>query len=316
MFGVCGIYFSVTKLDFHLLIVFETPNIISVVDGMKSDLYPCGLRACKCGMRSHVLDCLSSPECRTPIWRTHRYSNVVKTKHSQVEDVKKRIYGYEKTRKGNILLENGKNIDALSLFQQALQDNPGLMEAHLGIGRAFCAGRQYDKAIAHLSFIVERSSFSSAAANVVANGRGSGDAVERFYGNSPARASDSIAQQAIVQWAAGLAGKTQFASAVKLCDVVLGKDPQNQQAADVKQRAANGDVQLVVQAMFAEVGGRGHWYTCPNGHYYTIGECGRAMQVSKCPDCKSEVGGTSHRLLADNRPSNVDGSVLSAWPGN
>ena len=24
----------------------------------------------------------------------------------------------------------------------------------------------------------------------------------------------------------------------------------------------------------------GHWYTCPNGHVYAIGECGGAMQVT------------------------------------
>ena len=24
----------------------------------------------------------------------------------------------------------------------------------------------------------------------------------------------------------------------------------------------------------------GHWYTCPNGHVYAIGECGGAMEVS------------------------------------
>ena len=25
--------------------------------------------------------------------------------------------------------------------------------------------------------------------------------------------------------------------------------------------------------------GHGHWYQCPNGHVYAIGECGGAMQV-------------------------------------
>ena len=25
--------------------------------------------------------------------------------------------------------------------------------------------------------------------------------------------------------------------------------------------------------------GKGHWYTCPNGHVYAIGECGGAMQA-------------------------------------
>lgn len=30
----------------------------------------------------------------------------------------------------------------------------------------------------------------------------------------------------------------------------------------------------------------GHWYECPNGHPYVIGECGGAMEKTKCPECK------------------------------
>ena len=40
----------------------------------------------------------------------------------------------------------------------------------------------------------------------------------------------------------------------------------------------------------------GHWFKCPNGHYYVIGECGGAMQRGKCPDCKAEIGGDNHAL--------------------
>ena len=34
----------------------------------------------------------------------------------------------------------------------------------------------------------------------------------------------------------------------------------------------------IVKAMGSS-GTSGHWYTCPNGHVYLIGECGGAMQV-------------------------------------
>ena len=37
---------------------------------------------------------------------------------------------------------------------------------------------------------------------------------------------------------------------------------------------------------------RGHWYECPNGHVYAIGECGGAMEESKCPECNAKIGGT------------------------
>ncbi|GAA5992370.1 hypothetical protein JCM10908_000450 [Rhodotorula pacifica] len=45
----------------------------------------------------------------------------------------------------------------------------------------------------------------------------------------------------------------------------------------------------------------GHWYTCPNGHPYVIGECGGAMQVSTCPECGARIGGAHHTLDETNR---------------
>lgn len=44
-----------------------------------------------------------------------------------------------------------------------------------------------------------------------------------------------------------------------------------------------------------------HWYECPNGHPYFIGECSMAMQTSTCPECGEQVGGASHQLLGTNR---------------
>ncbi|PKC03010.1 hypothetical protein RhiirA5_452565 [Rhizophagus irregularis] len=55
------------------------------------------------------------------------------------------------------------------------------------------------------------------------------------------------------------------------------------------------------RAMRTEFRGSGHWYECPNGHPYTIGECGAAMQTSRCPDCNEVIGGSSHRLTSTNR---------------
>jgi len=44
-----------------------------------------------------------------------------------------------------------------------------------------------------------------------------------------------------------------------------------------------------------------HWYECPNGHPYFIGECGGAMQTGQCYECGEAVGGTGHRLNSTNR---------------
>ncbi|XP_061715975.1 NFX1-type zinc finger-containing protein 1-like [Cydia pomonella] len=68
---------------------------------------------------------------------------------------------------------------------------------------------------------------------------------------------------------------------------------------------------MVVRAMGMKAG---HWYKCPNGHFYCIGECGGAMQLSKCPDCGAAIGGQRHTLTAGNQHAReMDGSQYAAW---
>ncbi|XP_009891810.1 PREDICTED: LOW QUALITY PROTEIN: NFX1-type zinc finger-containing protein 1 [Charadrius vociferus] len=59
---------------------------------------------------------------------------------------------------------------------------------------------------------------------------------------------------------------------------------------------------------------RGHWFKCQNGHIYVIGECGGAMERSKCPECHEVIGGTNHTLESTNRlASEMDGATHPAW---
>ena len=59
---------------------------------------------------------------------------------------------------------------------------------------------------------------------------------------------------------------------------------------------------------------QGHWFKCPNGHYYAIGECGGAMEKSKCPECGAVIGGQNHTLADDNElASEMDGASYPAW---
>ena len=46
-----------------------------------------------------------------------------------------------------------------------------------------------------------------------------------------------------------------------------------------------------------------HWFECPNGHPYFIGECGRAMEISRCVECNEIVGGSQHLLQPSNAPA-------------
>ena len=61
---------------------------------------------------------------------------------------------------------------------------------------------------------------------------------------------------------------------------------------------------MIFQAMPEMAGegytGQGHWYCCPNGHIYTVGECGGAVVESQCPECGAIIGGGGHQLRNDN----------------
>jgi len=37
-----------------------------------------------------------------------------------------------------------------------------------------------------------------------------------------------------------------------------------------------------------------------SGHIYCIGDCGGAVEESKCPECGSTVGGTNYAFRSDN----------------
>jgi hypothetical protein len=60
---------------------------------------------------------------------------------------------------------------------------------------------------------------------------------------------------------------------------------------------------------------RGAVYACPNGHIYTIGDCGGAMERGTCPECGAKIGGEQHRAAEGNAVRlDVDGAAAPAWP--
>ncbi|KAK0707378.1 hypothetical protein B0H67DRAFT_587383 [Lasiosphaeris hirsuta] len=57
------------------------------------------------------------------------------------------------------------------------------------------------------------------------------------------------------------------------------------------------EIRAVYKAMSSELMGTGHWYTCENGHPFTVGECGMPMQFARCPECNAQVGGQDHQAV-------------------
>ena len=59
---------------------------------------------------------------------------------------------------------------------------------------------------------------------------------------------------------------------------------------------------------------KGHWFKCPNGYFYCIGEFCGATEESKCPECKAVIGGTNHSLADGNvHTGEMDGFSHAAW---
>lgn len=97
---------------------------------------------------------------------------------------------------------------------------------------------------------------------------------------------------------------TAIEESKRLCQLYPGQTrglPEEIQGTESMLRGAtfytpvtNEERMAILTAMAGEFRGTGHWYYCQNGHPFTIGECGAAMQLSRCPDCGSAVGGRNH----------------------
>jgi hypothetical protein len=76
----------------------------------------------------------------------------------------------------------------------------------------------------------------------------------------------------------------------------------------ISSKLSKDELKMIWEAMKRDIGSGvgsfgGHWYECPNGHVYTIGECGGAMETSRCPECNAEIGGMNHQSASGNRPA-------------
>ncbi|GES66835.1 P-loop containing nucleoside triphosphate hydrolase protein [Aspergillus terreus] len=119
-------------------------------------------------------------------------------------------------------------------------------------------------------------------------------ALERQNLSEPARA-ETLLQE----------GTAAIEEAERLCDLHTGQTRGLQEeiegtramlrGSEFYTPVTNEERMAVLAAMSREFRGTGHWYYCENGHPFTIGECGGAMELSRCPECGAAVGGQDHR---------------------
>jgi hypothetical protein len=113
------------------------------------------------------------------------------------------------------------------------------------------------------------------------------------------RGTNDQHRQVQVQRQAEPAKKPEFQAAA-LGALVSAEPPAHVQAG----RLTADEAAMIFESM-PELSGRGytsegHWFCCPNGHVYTVGECGGAMETSQCPECGAVIGGSSHQLDSSN----------------
>ena len=276
-----------------------------------------------------------SPACKTPVHRTLRYSAIVKIKLAQIDEVKRRILLAERIRTGNGKLLITKNYpDALACFTEALRLNPGSAEAQYGVGCAHYYMKQFQEAISSLRLVVGKCApLASAIASMNVDGNPSPNTSQLGRGSSKQEqrrqsllesigvkctitsVDKELGIAAALQWAQILIqSRSPLDQASLLCDAVLQLEPGWPQAQNLKKMLENTTQRSeVIAVVTREVGGRGHWYQCPNGHLYVVGECGGPTQTANCPECRAVIGGTQHRPAEGNTHADVDGSTYSAW---
>ncbi|CAG9977265.1 unnamed protein product [Clonostachys byssicola] len=63
------------------------------------------------------------------------------------------------------------------------------------------------------------------------------------------------------------------------------------------RQVTTDELREVYIALSGDLRGTGHWYTCENGHPFTIGECGMPMEQARCPECNAPIGGQNHQAV-------------------
>ncbi|KAL2628683.1 hypothetical protein R1flu_013369 [Riccia fluitans] len=183
------------------------------------------------GKTSTAVKIKECPLCKTPVWTSARYANVVKAKFAKMN-------GEWKVKQGQKELEEGRDpTRAFSLFMEALELNPVLMEAHLGAGQALIKSKSYAHGAVFLSFIVKKSSYASEVETVLK----STIAIDKVLGISKVvcpSPKEEVAVMAMVQLASAFIVLRDLSGAVKLCEVVLKSHPQNEDAMKLKEDAS------------------------------------------------------------------------------
>jgi hypothetical protein len=268
---------------------------------------------------SKALQLPMCPQCRTPVRRSFRYSALVRRCLLEMEEVKKRNWVGPELRvtvlsalqrtSGN--QQNAANAikDQLKLIEKRAISNPKSATIQLLLGELKIRAASGNTASPEGTSDLRNAAilnFQECLRLVGCSEKGELSSSEPEC--DPKLTIRQRADQsylALLHWGLTLAhSETQTHAArlrllaSKLVANLAGIE-DNVSVDDALKNVEETERSLADQAMKGVE--RGSWHMCPRGHRYLIGECGGAMEKSKCPDCGSEVGGSNHALLAGNK---------------
>ncbi|XP_078457991.1 NFX1-type zinc finger-containing protein 1 [Lampetra planeri] len=280
------------------------------------------------------------PKCRTPIRRNLRYGNVVKKTLRDIEEVKRRMRGGDKSAtRGQIVLLQDKFRRNHSMILYYYKETNKLQEMLDGNDASPSRLHTLENVIVmfqkvtELKLQLETHSVAAAERSRRVDGR-----LKEFLGwlvQPRSRLGEQELRDLQTEllrltmlaelWcryqrvaAAGAGGSGGGVVAGTLADAqdalrlleARGRFSAEREAA-VKALMARVRQRLPLSGLGVSEGERvdivkamglaqGHWFKCSRGHVYAIGECGGAMERAHCPECGDVIGGVNHLLERGN----------------
>jgi hypothetical protein len=269
------------------------------------------------------------PDCRHPINSIFRYGRILKFSELRALE-RKTIISLEKTLKSLDMVQNDNEIEILKLLEKRIELSPmkTVWQAcggncdlllskppstqHLRIleGLAIAHGKKtknvndahYQKTIRYFQKAIQVAMDSNSY-------------------NSNARLRLALSRY-IVAWCSDTSQVQREVEEILswVLNQNLFESLKNQALVLMKELEKPNEVMIaeIVRIMDQKVGYdygtsyTSHWYECPNGHPYFIGECGGAMEISRCIECGEKVGGTGHSLFNSNARSTLIRSAMSS----
>ncbi|XP_067416155.1 NFX1-type zinc finger-containing protein 1-like [Emydura macquarii macquarii] len=265
------------------------------------------------------------PKCSTPIQHNTRYNNVIKAIQQKIKEIKLKIQGNREeleAGKQQLLhrLNNDRDLTAWSglgrsvmktVSRQSLLDLENTLNFLASLCRlkeqvkrcTVARERNLKRKIEAVERWVGRKRPAFTAQQLrecrqeIKRISYLGNVFERLSGYENQQAPLSTEALALANEAVGVLQRQEpfTQSQEESLQQLLEKIEEQFPAAELPLSEA--ERVMVTEAMQF---GRGHWYRCPQGHLYTIGECGRPMQQSSCPECGAAIGGQNHVLTRDN----------------